>query len=341
MVVMAIMPALCPLRVVEMVLGDLAGERAGGEGAGWRDTHPGVAPGVRMGDGVFVCANRAITRCHRTRVRPATEPYLSFPIYLQEPSPQTTVAQHSAPWDHPTRPGPPHIPPRGLWAGCGGRTSSGTFLQRDWQRPLCLSHGHRALQGEELHPRMGREVIGHGPVSGGYWQPLRGRSPGAGSPVGPGAGQGAIAGGSRHILSTARLAADAQHRDVPGGLGAGVVGQGGVEGHVGLDGVSEVLECGLGSPRPRAVVEVGYGCREGMGVRRDLVGGGCTGTPARPLPWAAPTYHWPGTPPARCRRCRSHRRRSGAGPARRWRRSSAPPARAPWSGPACTSAGLR
>lgn len=49
MVVMAIMSALCPLPVVEMVLVGLAGDRAGGEGAGCRDTPPGAARGVGRG----------------------------------------------------------------------------------------------------------------------------------------------------------------------------------------------------------------------------------------------------------------------------------------------------
>lgn len=119
MVVMATMPALCPLPV-EMLLAGSAGERAGGEGAGRRDTHPGVA----QGSGWVTACSRvpsqcAITRCHRTRVRPAAEPYLSFPSCSQEPSPQITVAQHSAPWDHPTRPRPPHIPPDGSGLGVG------------------------------------------------------------------------------------------------------------------------------------------------------------------------------------------------------------------------------
>lgn len=168
MVVMAIMPALCPLSVVEMLLGDLAGERAGGEGAGCRDKHPGVAQGVWMGDGVFVCAN---TMCHHT-----VPPYTSetrgralpqFPQLLIG----TLTPNHSCLAFSPL--GPPHTPrttpyPPSTAAGWvrvqEEHPGSGTCPQHDGLRPVCLSHGLRALQGEELHPGMGREV-GHGAVS--------------------------------------------------------------------------------------------------------------------------------------------------------------------------------
>lgn len=303
MVVMAIMLALCPLPVVEMVLGDLAVERAGGEGAGCRDAQPGAAQGVGM-----VTVGSCVPTQHAITVPPYTSQTRGtalpqFPQLLTEALTPNHCCSAFSPLGPPHMPKSTPYPPRGLWAGCGDRTSSGTFPEHDWHRPACLSLGHRALQGEELHPEMGGEIVGHGAVGRGLPAALGGPSPGAGSPVGPGAGQGPIAGGSGHILGTARLAAHAQHCDVPGGFGTGVVGQGGVEGHVGTDGVREPLESGLGSPRPRGVAEVGCGCREGMGVRRDLVG--VQGPPARSVPWAAPTYPRPGPPPARCRRCRS------------------------------------
>lgn len=118
MVVMAIMPALCPLPVVEMALVGLAGERAGGEGAA-AGIHQGHTP--RRGSGGRD-GGRCVRVCHHT-----VPPYGSqtrgtalpqFPQLLT--GAQTTVAHHSAPWDHPTRPGPPHNPPRRLW----GRTST-------------------------------------------------------------------------------------------------------------------------------------------------------------------------------------------------------------------------
>lgn len=159
MVVMAIMSALCPLPAVEMLLRGLAGGRAGGEGGrGGRDAHPRVAQGVRMSDGVFVCAN---TMCHHhTGVRPTAEPCLSFPSC----SSQTTAAHHSAPLGPPHTPRTTSYPPSTAVGWVWGQDEPDTCPQRDWHRPDCLSHGHRALQGEELHPKMGREV-GHGPVS--------------------------------------------------------------------------------------------------------------------------------------------------------------------------------
>lgn len=92
------------------------------------------------------------------------QPCLSFPSCSQEPNPLLPTIQPPGPTlhtqDHPISP----LDGCGLGGGQDEHPSSGTFSQRDWHRPGCLSHGHRALQGEELHPKMGREV---GPMSRG------------------------------------------------------------------------------------------------------------------------------------------------------------------------------
>lgn len=105
-------------------------------------------------------------------------------------------------------------------------------------------------------------------------------------PVRPGAGQGAIAGGSGVIPLAAGLAADAQHRDLPIGFGAGVVEEGGVECHVGRGAAREELVRPARGPRLQGAVEAGYACRDGDGVRRDR---GVHGEPcAHPQDPAAP-----------------------------------------------------
>lgn len=123
MVVMAIMPGLCPLPVAEMVLLGLAGERAGGEGAA-AGIHPRSGSGGRDG-GRCVCVCHHTVPPYRSETRGTALPH--FPQMLTGAKP--TVAHHSAPWDHATRPGPPHIPPRRLWAGWGaGRAPQQRYL---------------------------------------------------------------------------------------------------------------------------------------------------------------------------------------------------------------------
>lgn len=185
MEVRAIMPALRPLPMVAMLLGGWAGERAAGDGRE-RDVHPGArcARGqsqralavckrsMQTQYATVVCKRtvrtpRATARCHHTPAGPAAAPCLSFPDCSQErctPNLWYSVCS-PPPWDHPVPPAPMAV---GLCEGQDEHPGSGTCSQGDGVRPGCLSHRLGVVQGEELHPGVGREVGHAAPSRGGY-----------------------------------------------------------------------------------------------------------------------------------------------------------------------------